>query len=86
MVLGAFSTIALQLGTLQSITLKGFFCILTLQSSQILADTRGLNTEDNNATSYEDDLGQDDEAEEMESLETQIMTGLDFADPYLSEK
>lgn len=37
----------------------------TLQSSQILADTRGLNTEDNNATSYEDDLGQDDEAEEV---------------------
>ena len=29
---------------------------------------------------------EDDEAEEMESLETQIMTGLDFADPYLSEK
>lgn len=28
----------------------------------------------------------DDEAEEMESLETQIMTGLGFADPYLSEK
>ena len=29
---------------------------------------------------------EDDEAEEMESLETQIMTGLGFADPYLSEK
>ena len=28
----------------------------------------------------------DDEAEEMESLETQIMTELGFADPYLSEK
>ena len=27
-----------------------------------------------------------DEAEEMESLETQIMTGQGFADPYLSEK
>ena len=29
---------------------------------------------------------ENDEAEEMESLETQIMTGLGFADPYLSEK
>ena len=29
---------------------------------------------------------EDVEAEEMESLETQIMTGLGFADPYLSEK
>ena len=29
---------------------------------------------------------EDDEAEEMESLEAQIMTGLGFADPYLSEK
>jgi len=29
---------------------------------------------------------EDDEAEEMENLETQIMTGLGFADPYLSEK
>ena len=29
---------------------------------------------------------EDDEAEEMESLETQIMTGLGFVDPYLSEK
>ena len=29
---------------------------------------------------------EDDEAEEMESLENQIMTGLGFADPYLSEK
>jgi len=29
---------------------------------------------------------EDDEAEEMESLETQIMTGLGFEDPYLSEK
>ena len=29
---------------------------------------------------------EDDEAEEMESLETQIMTGMGFADPYLSEK
>ena len=29
---------------------------------------------------------EDDEAEEMESLETQIMTELGFADPYLSEK
>ena len=29
---------------------------------------------------------EDDEAEEMESLETQIMTGLGFADPHLSEK
>ena len=29
---------------------------------------------------------EDDEAEEMESLETQIMTGLGSADPYLSEK
>ena len=29
---------------------------------------------------------EDDEAKEMESLETQIMTGLGFADPYLSEK
>ena len=29
---------------------------------------------------------EDDEAEEMESLETQIMTGLGCADPYLSEK
>ena len=29
---------------------------------------------------------EDDEAEEMESLETQIMTGLGFADAYLSEK
>ena len=28
----------------------------------------------------------DDEAEEMESLETEIMQGLGFADPYLSEK
>ena len=27
-----------------------------------------------------------DEAEEMESLETEIMQGLGFADPYLSEK
>ena len=33
-----------------------------------------------------DDHIEDDEAEEMESLETQIMTGLGFADPYLSEK
>lgn len=29
---------------------------------------------------------EDDEAEEMESLETQIMTELGFVDPYLSEK
>ena len=29
---------------------------------------------------------EDNEAEEMESLETQIMTELGFADPYLSEK
>ena len=29
---------------------------------------------------------EDDEAEKMESLETQIMIGLGFADPYLSEK
>ena len=29
---------------------------------------------------------EDDEAEEMESLETQIMAELGFADPYLSEK
>ena len=29
---------------------------------------------------------QDDEAEEMEGLETQIMQKLGFADPYLSEK
>ena len=29
---------------------------------------------------------EDDEAEEMESLETQIMQGLDFDDPYLAEK
>ena len=29
---------------------------------------------------------EDDEAEEMESLETQIMIGFGFADPYLSEK
>ena len=29
---------------------------------------------------------EDAEAEEMESLEAQIMTGLGFADPYLSEK
>ena len=29
---------------------------------------------------------EDDEAKEMESLETQIMIGLGFADPYLSEK
>ena len=29
---------------------------------------------------------EDDEAEEMESLEAQIMTELGFADPYLSEK
>ncbi|MBF0751229.1 MULTISPECIES: rRNA maturation RNase YbeY [Pasteurellaceae] len=29
---------------------------------------------------------EDDEAEEMESLETQIMQNLGFADPYLSEK
>ena len=29
---------------------------------------------------------EDDEAEEMEILETQIMMGLGFADPYLSEK
>ena len=29
---------------------------------------------------------EDNEAEEMESLEAQIMTGLGFADPYLSEK
>ena len=29
---------------------------------------------------------EDDEAEEMESLETHIMTELGFADPYLSEK
>ncbi|GBK97097.1 rRNA maturation RNase YbeY [Haemophilus influenzae] len=29
---------------------------------------------------------EDDEAEEMESLETQIMQGLGFADPYLAEK
>ena len=29
---------------------------------------------------------EDVEAEEMESLETQIMTGMGFADPYLSEK
>ena len=28
---------------------------------------------------------EDDEAEEMESLETEIMQGLGFADPYLSE-
>ena len=29
---------------------------------------------------------EDDEAEEMESLETQIMQGLGFDDPYLAEK
>ena len=29
---------------------------------------------------------EDDEAEEMESLETQIMQGLGFSDPYLAEK
>ena len=29
---------------------------------------------------------ENDEAEEMESLETEIMQGLGFADPYLSEK
>lgn len=29
---------------------------------------------------------QDDEAEEMESLETEIMQGLGFDDPYLAEK
>lgn len=29
---------------------------------------------------------EDDEAEEMESLETQIMQGLGFADPYIAEK
>ena len=29
---------------------------------------------------------EDDEAEEMESLETQIMQGLGFGDPYLAEK
>ncbi|CAM4036628.1 MULTISPECIES: rRNA maturation RNase YbeY [Vibrio] len=29
---------------------------------------------------------QDDEAEEMESLETEIMQGLGFEDPYLAEK
>ena len=29
---------------------------------------------------------EDDEAEEMESLETQIMQGLGFYDPYLAEK
>ena len=29
---------------------------------------------------------EDDEAEEMESLETEIMQGLGFVDPYLSEK
>ncbi|HHE9522174.1 TPA: rRNA maturation RNase YbeY [Haemophilus influenzae 10810] len=29
---------------------------------------------------------EDDEAEEMESLETQIMQGLGFVDPYLAEK
>ncbi|MBN6075273.1 rRNA maturation RNase YbeY [Aggregatibacter actinomycetemcomitans] len=29
---------------------------------------------------------EDDEAEEMERLETQIMIGLGFVDPYLSEK
>ena len=29
---------------------------------------------------------EDDEAEEMESLETQIMIGLGFVDPYLNEK
>ena len=29
---------------------------------------------------------EDDEAEEMESLETEIMQSLGFADPYLSEK
>ncbi|MBN6076837.1 rRNA maturation RNase YbeY [Aggregatibacter actinomycetemcomitans] len=29
---------------------------------------------------------EDDEAEEMESLETQIMIGFGFVDPYLSEK
>lgn len=29
---------------------------------------------------------EDDEAEEMESLETQIMQGLGFNDPYLAEK
>ena len=29
---------------------------------------------------------EDDEAEETESLETEIMQGLGFADPYLSEK
>ena len=29
---------------------------------------------------------EDDEAEEMESLETKIMQGLGFTDPYLSEK
>lgn len=29
---------------------------------------------------------EDDEAEEMESLETEIMQSLGFVDPYLSEK
>lgn len=29
---------------------------------------------------------EDDEAEEMESLETEIMLGLGFADPYIAEK
>jgi probable rRNA maturation factor len=29
---------------------------------------------------------EDDEAEEMESLETEIMTDLGYADPYISEK
>ncbi|CAH0534028.1 Endoribonuclease YbeY [Vibrio stylophorae] len=29
---------------------------------------------------------EDEEAEEMESLETQVMIGLGFADPYLAEK
>lgn len=29
---------------------------------------------------------EDDEAEEMESLETEIMLGLGFADPYVAEK
>ncbi len=29
---------------------------------------------------------EDDEAEEMESLETEIMTDMDYADPYISEK
>ncbi|MFC0323127.1 rRNA maturation RNase YbeY [Gallibacterium melopsittaci] len=29
---------------------------------------------------------EDDEAEEMESLETEIMLGMGYADPYLSEK